>query len=804
MMSDWEEVLRSWREEFDGLGPDAAPRRTIHPLSGQSDDPGPGVEHLDRATALERLDAIEATADDARSRFLAAWRSWRDLLAEADPGWARVSAGSDVLDQTLWNRLDISAGLRAARGEAGDRAFLAFSLGPVQAFIEAAYTVRDLWTGSFLLSYLTFQAMRPVLDGLGPTAFVFPSLRGMPLMDRYLREPAQGVKIKPPHKDQLLLPCLPNRFVAVVHYGEQGSEARTLAQRCEEECRSAWSKLCNQVHRAIEQEITGPLGLTGGWTLWDPQVESFFEIRTAILPWPACNDAVITDLVGPIGGAGTAAESLGPFAGEEDERLYAGRLAVLAGSMEARRAVRHVPPYPPQRRTDADVPQKCTLLGSYEQMGPAQLDASRGYWKTFALGEIRGTRTRPRERLCAISLVKRFAWATALGAEFGSRSRARRFADTATIAARSWLLDDRNGPKIDPVEVLENRRRNWGDERNQHWSGQWLHWSSPDQEMDAGEPRVPEKVWDAIRKKRATQGPAPIYYAVLMLDGDRMGQWLRGELGPTLAQVLAPEVRADRDVDVIRRRPVLPSVHAAISEALANFALHFVPEIVREHQGELIYAGGDDVLALLPTATALACARKLAATFSQDWATDPADRARLLMGRLATVSAGLVMVHYKEDLRFALRSARQAEKFAKDGGRGALGLRILRRSGEHTTALLPWDLAQSLDDLVGRFLGRAGLSDRWAYALRAEEPTLRGLEDWGAVAAEVRRLAGRVEDESQRDWLRDWVGGFLGDYRQALTQDEVDPKRGRTDAEALDGFVTLCQSASFLARGRDR
>lgn len=35
------------------------------------------------------------------------------------------------------------------------------SLGPVQSLIEKVRTVRDLWTGSYLLSYLTFQAMLP-------------------------------------------------------------------------------------------------------------------------------------------------------------------------------------------------------------------------------------------------------------------------------------------------------------------------------------------------------------------------------------------------------------------------------------------------------------------------------------------------------------------------------------------------------------------------------------------------------------------------------------------------------------------
>src|SRR5436309_13346369 len=65
-----------------------------------------------------------------------------------------------------------------------DMAFVSFFLGPVQSFIEAARSVRDLWTGSYLLSYLTFQAMRPILkrDDLNPEqAFVFPVVADLPL-----------------------------------------------------------------------------------------------------------------------------------------------------------------------------------------------------------------------------------------------------------------------------------------------------------------------------------------------------------------------------------------------------------------------------------------------------------------------------------------------------------------------------------------------------------------------------------------------------------------------------------------------
>src|SRR5262249_31068957 len=168
-----------------------------------------------------------------------------------------------------------------------------------------------------------------------------------------------------------------------------------------------------------------------------------------------------------------------------------------------------------------EVPQKCTLLGTLEQMGPAGLAESRPFWQRFADSvSHEGTRVRERERLCAVSLVKRFAWAAYFREELRLRREELRFDDTATEAAREWLADERGGV-IDPDAV----RRTHGD-----WSGQWLHWRSDHQ--DPEETRAPEPVWDRIqRKKQRHPEPAPLYFAVLMMDGDNMGRWLRGDMG---------------------------------------------------------------------------------------------------------------------------------------------------------------------------------------------------------------------------------------------------------------------------------
>ena len=438
-------------------------------------------------------------------------------------------------------------------------------------------------------------------------------------------------------------------------------------------------------------------------------------------------------------------------------------MELLSRLLDATRSVRHVPSYFP----DGPVPQKCTLLGTYEQMGPYKLAESREFWRQFAeKGPHEGTRTDRNERLCAISLVKRFAWAAFFTEELNIHSTGRRFADTATISAVPWLS---HRPVLDPEAVRERERT---------WSGQWLHCKNQDEGNEDGERAVPDRVWQIIGAERDPDHPAlPTYYAVLMLDGDRMGNWLQGRYKTEDEKPL----------------PSGEVIQEAISRALGRFAVEQTRIIVEEpgpgHQGTLVYSGGDDVLAMLPTEAVLSCAKSLCNAYRDNWPRDEVHAAED-----ATVSAGIAVAHHKEDLRFVLNAARQAEKAAKAGGRNAMVLTVCRRSGEHTTALVPWDLVGELQDLVRAF--RDGVTDRWAYVLRSELPSLETLPP-EAFEAETRRLIERMDDTAMRDKLSTMIAKLFQDYRNQMIQ------RERGEAVIRRDFVTLCQSAAFLARGRD-
>lgn len=780
-----------------------------HPVSAQQSS----LEELalDEGGVIEAIDHIVDGLPDPRSRFLALWRLLPERLAQClGESFVRLPADTRVPDHTLIQHADITSGIWASRQSgAHGGAYLSLSLGPVQKFIEAARSVRDLWSGSAILSWLTFQGICPVLETLGPTALVYPALRGNPLMDLWLYEHG-GLKdvMQLPPKASRRSPSIPNRFVALVPWGSNGAAAAKLADTCDHTVRKAWCRLAGDVRNCLDPALSS---LDPDWAQrWQDQVDSFFEIRTAVMPERVWDDETLARAIGntnsytdvwlevarvrSLADAIPSAER--PGYAQHSAGRWQAQLEASARLMEAQRSIRHVPTTSPTA-ADEISPPKCSLLGSYEQMGPADFKESGKFWVEAAKDvEVSGVRLRNRERFSAVALCKRFAAPATLARDLRLKLADLRFPDTATVAAAEWLQK----AGIDP------------DAKPHDWNGRWLHQKSQNGVEDGDGP-PPASVWQKIEAARKDQGKPPSYYAILAMDADNMGQWLKGDHAPKVREVLHPkmvgyyeQLGEQAKAGLEAKRPVGPALHASISEALNNFASHIAPGIVQKYDGTMIYSGGDDVLALLPVRRAVACAADLCGAFRGEKGKAPGwierrDGCHLLtMGNRATLSAGIAFVHFMEDLRLALDAARQAEKAAKNAGRNWLTLRFMRRSGEHSEAGLSWDLVPWFQELVQTFA--CGATDRWAYRLRAELPSLQAdaFPD-AAVSAEVRRLVDRTKKDDQLSGSTSPSGEDAERWWWKFS--ETEGRRERSSAELLEEFTLLCQGASFVARGHD-
>ncbi len=807
------------------VGPQNGQLHIVQPLSAASTLLC--VPELNKELEQNEKDQLRATIADlpgegeekARNRFLAIWRLWQNALTtNVNECLALLPADTRIPDHTVWDHLDITAAFKAAEADGRGAALLMFAIGPVQRFIETARSVRDLWSGSMILSWLSFRAMLPLIEQLGPTALVYPALRGIPLIDLWLRDARRfGDRLRLPVADLRLTPALPHRFLAVVPWGADSEAASKLASECRKAAADAWSELTQNVKDRIRAQLDA---LHVGWDKrWGSQIASYFSTSTAVVPLAGTGEEIDQRLARLLAGKDSFKEAFSTAGAirelarsiPQDDRPnyvqdHAGRwqyqVELVGRSLASQRSVRHVPTTASVTNSDERFPQKCTLLGSFEQMGPDDLHQSKDFWDKVAAQNglsVDGVRIRPGEALCAVAMVKRFAAPSFLRNQLQLSLGDLRFPDTWTVAAAKWLSDANIDWKAD-----------WRDDAGQlvPWNGHWLQWEKRDENLDDAD-RCPAQLWNLIRDARRPEqfGKPPVYYAILKLDGDDLGGWLRGENSPTVREVMHPDLvsyyentgeLAKAGLDA--KRPVGPALHAAISSALSNFALHVVPNVVRKYHGTVIYSGGDDTLMLLPVTTALQCASELREAYVSDW-YDADGRKLLMMGSRATLSGGLVVVHAKDDLHLALQSARDAEEQAKESGRDALALTIRRRSGEHTSAICPWSFAETVREWMAAF--HRGASDRWTYHLYADRATLEELPV-EAIKSEMRRQIRRAESPTPELIPPSRFAECFDGFRQlSVSPEEGARPRFHSKEESLVHFLTLCHTASFLARGRD-
>lgn len=284
-------------------------------------------------------------------------------------------------------------------------------------------------------------------------------------------------------------------------------------------------------------------------------------------------------------------------------------------------------------------------------------------------------------------------------------------------------------------------------------------------------------------------GRPSCYVAVLAMDGDSMGQWVSGAKSPDWETQLADEAKEYfKKHDPLKEllstpRHVSPSYHLQFSEALANFSIYVAGPIVEFFHGQLIFSGGDDVLAMLPAAKALACARALRMAFrgdselwrrfdsSENFSREtspspflpgkpgqdgfiafngsaqlwkriglreflPRGYALIVPGGRTDVSAGIAIGQMNTPLQNLVEAARAAEKRAKlkerkegeEGkggyGKAAFAVSLFKRSGEVQEWGAKWESCGESAESSSVALTLAAEFARWSSPANGEAPAL--------------------------------------------------------------------------------
>lgn len=522
---------------------------------------------------------------------------------------------------------------------------LHFTLGPVQGFVAQARRTRDLYSGSFLLSYLAGQAIHKILVDGG--SIIFPEVQGPggEITDSLLLAISQ-VTHRKKIKRGPLLGTLPNRFKALIPDSFE-------PQSCEAAVQEAWQRVAGAVWDRYVKVLAENNDMVK--SIWDRQINNFWDISWVI--------------------------------GEGDDLL------------DRRKNWRSFVP-------TVEPGDKCTLMGNLQEISGhirvSQRKEQDEFWNLFrnqiSEQESNTFELREDERLCAISLVKRLyprvseraiGWPVPVyypstsymaavhwvaGAIENSPEQARDFVGLAAKLGSGVRTED--GKRFKCIEEAIGK------------SPQAAGLACLDGKCFFDNFLQNDRLWPGestnlrrlmIEKLKIINEKPSLFYAVLLMDGDRLGALLGEYDGKT------------------------------VSRALARFSKK-VEKIVEGHNGVTIYAGGDDVMALIPLEDALPAAIDLrisyTGSFEEEFENQTFESAK------ATLSGSIVYAQNHVPLKSVLMKAHHLlDDVAKnETGRDSVAITVWKGAGPVITWSAPWAVVNDetpnlIDELVSLFKG---------------------------------------------------------------------------------------------------
>ena len=516
---------------------------------------------------------------------------------------------------------------------------LQFSIGPVQGFVAQSRRTRDLWASSFLLSHLAATAIETVFKLGGKIVL-----------------PAWNEGLQQAIKDHDF-GTVPNRFAADFSAVESAKAAAVEADRA---VRDEWKNVADAVWHNF---VAGVNGGNDTASIWRRQVENFWEI-TWIVSAPE-----------------------------------------LSGStLAARKNWRTTP-------ATVEPGDHCTMMSDRQELSGLIRSHQKGdqdkFWeKLRSQSGIGKLDLGEDERLCGIALIKRLfprlpkpqmkaaigrddleanrwpstayiaaiPWLRAVGLDAKTQTAASRYADHVRGLAKNSL-----GERMTKINSLEGIKKLPGNPTGDflRLDGNFFQSNAINNNrvtpLDVSDDRDAAELKtfkQALNRLCIDIGQKPsAFYALLLMDGDSMGELLRKarELGQDKGEQLA-------------------------TAALGEFSIS-VPKTVGEHDGVAIYAGGDDVLAMLPLPDALPCAIKLVNAYRDAFAKLFSEPTALTLLNGATLSGAIVYAHYHTPLRDVLTTAHHLlDDIAKEAtGRDSLAITVFKSSGINTQWSAPWE-----------------------------------------------------------------------------------------------------------------
>ncbi len=515
-----------------------------------------------------------------------------------------------------------------------------FTLGPVQDFVAQARRTRDFWAGSFLLSWLAGVAMAEVKRQGGEILLPKPADNYLDWITGVAKDgdaPRQGAI---PHRFKSHCAQIPTTF---------------NPKHVENAIKQAWRALAEHIWN---EDNLNQIQNSETKTIWDRQHESFWEIYWTLAA-DEINNAQLTQ--------------------RKNWRTHYGT---------------------------GEGGVKCMVMDGWQELSgePRPGTNVKNFWNSLRNLDNTGIKAdlAISEQLCGLAYVKRrfvrhfetFATTLESGLTLKGWKLTPAIPSVSYIAAVHWLENLITNSNISELESIYELAQGVNGNHDEYESRiQCLTELTKDKSKGAIAKKIisldgnlffdhvlehaerygypvmeAEKFQKYINNLKQNNEklnePLSPFYAVLLMDGDSLG------------------------VHMSKVENAVP-----ISNALNKFT-GSVPALVEQHNGYLIYAGGDDVLALLPLEDALTCAAAVKALYLKCFEEYP------LITTTTTISAAVEFAHIKMPLTKVLRDAHNLlDDVAKEAtGRDAIAVRVWKPGGMTLQWAQPWSIALEKSD----------------------------------------------------------------------------------------------------------
>ncbi|MFW5739021.1 MAG: type III-B CRISPR-associated protein Cas10/Cmr2 [Myxococcota bacterium] len=242
------------------------------------------LEQVRKAASALLDEASQRFGRDPKKLLLWMWRHLPDRLAAADGGAgpiaARIPADPRLPNLSVWQRMAFDAALA---GASPSPRFLVIQVLPGAASLDESATLGDLCSGSSIHAMLSWEAISPIVEELGPEAILSPSLWGHPRVDAWLQQlgitPAEGVDN--PVSSPCLLGDLPNVFVALV----PAERVQELGEACKKRFDDAWGNMASKVRDHLVETGWADAGDEAWTSIWSRQTARAWEVPWAAVAW---------------------------------------------------------------------------------------------------------------------------------------------------------------------------------------------------------------------------------------------------------------------------------------------------------------------------------------------------------------------------------------------------------------------------------------------------------------------------------------------------------------------------------------